>query len=153
MNRDSRLSGVLHVLIHMAHQAEPVTSEVMARALATHPVVVRRTLAGLRAHGYVRSVKGHGGGWTLACDPSRVTLLDIYTALGSPALLAIGHRSEAPGCRVEAAVQAALDTSFRAAEALLRARLAEVTLAMLSADVQAQAQVPHPEDSHWHGGG
>ena len=111
-----------------------MTSEVLAKALDTNPVVIRRIMAGLRDHGYVRSEKGHGGGWTLACDLSKVTLRDIYTALGCPSLLAIGNRTEAPGCLVEQAVNAALNQAFRDAEALLLSRLGEVTLAMLSAD-------------------
>lgn len=134
MRRDSRLSGVLHVLLHMAEQRGPVTSELLARAMGTNPVVIRRIMAGLRDQGYVRSEKGHGGGWELACDLSQVSLRDIYAALGSPSLLAMGNRTEAPGCLVEQAVNAALDQAFGEAEALLLARLGEVTLARLSAD-------------------
>jgi DNA-binding IscR family transcriptional regulator len=128
------LSGVLHILLHLAEQQGPVTSEVLARAMATNPVVIRRIMAGLRDQGYVRSEKGHGGGWTLACDLSAITLRDIYAALGSPSLLAMGNRTEAPGCLVEQAVNAALNQAFHDAEALLLARFGEVTLATLSAD-------------------
>jgi DNA-binding IscR family transcriptional regulator len=135
MKRDSRLSGVLHVLLHMAQQAGPFTSETLAKAMDTNPVVIRRIMAGLRDLGYVRSEKGHGGGWTLVCDLSKVTLRDVYVALGSPALLAMGNRTEAPGCLVEQAVNAALGKAFDDAEALLLARLGEVTLAMLSEDL------------------
>jgi DNA-binding IscR family transcriptional regulator len=134
MKRDSRLSGVLHVLLHMAEQRGPVTSEVLARAMNTNPAVIRRIMAGLRDQGYVRSEKGHGGGWTLACDLAEVTLRDVYTALGCPSLLAMGNRTEAPGCLVEQAVNAALDQAFHDAEALLLSRLGQVTLAGLSAD-------------------
>lgn len=134
MRCDSRLSGVLHVLLHMAQQPGPFTSETLAKAMDTNPVVIRRIMAGLREIGYVRSEKGHGGGWRLACDLSKVTLRDVYAALGSPALLAIGNRTEAPGCLVEQAVNAALDQAFGDAEALLLARLDEVTLAMLGED-------------------
>jgi DNA-binding IscR family transcriptional regulator len=102
----------------------------------TNPVVIRRVMAGLRDLGYVRSEKGHGGGWTLVCDLSKVTLRDVYIALGSPALLAIGNRTEAPGCLVEQAVNAALDQAFGDAEALLLSRFGEVTLAMLSDDLR-----------------
>jgi Rrf2 family protein len=134
MRRDSRLSGVLHVLLHMAEQNEPVTSEALAKAMDTNPVVIRRVMAGLRDQGYVRSEKGHGGGWTLARDLADISLRDIYQALGQPALLAIGNRTEAPGCLVEQAVNAALNHAFNDAEALLLSRLADVTLAKLSAD-------------------
>ena len=132
MRRDSRLSGVLHVLLHMAERNGPVTSEVLARAMDTNPVVIRRIMAGLRDQGYVRSEKGHGGGWTLARDLSEVTLREIYTAIGSPSLLAVGNRTESPGCLVEQEVNAALGEAFRDAEALLLSRLGQVTLASLS---------------------
>jgi hypothetical protein len=136
--RDGKLSGVLHVLLHMSrhtaeHSAEtvPQTSEALAKVMDTNPVVVRRLMAGLREQGYVR---------------------DIYTALGSPPLLAIGHRAEAPGCLVEAAVNAALGKSFEEAEALLLSRLGDVTLAMLSEDVRARqaARGRHSENAHAH---
>jgi Rrf2 family protein len=138
MRRDSRLSGVLHVLLHMAEHDGPVTSDMLAKAMGTNPVVVRRIMAGLRDDGYVRSEKGHGGGWVLARDLAGITLRDVYEALGRPALLAMGHRTDQPGCLVEQAVNAALDTAFRDAEALLLARLGDVTLARLSADFHAR---------------
>jgi Rrf2 family protein len=136
MRRDSRLSGVLHVLLHMAQKDGPVTSEVLAKAMDTNPVVFRRVMAGLREQGYVQSEKGHGGGWTLARDLATITLRDIYAALGSPTLLAIGNRTEAPGCVVESAVNAVLGKSFEEAEALLLSRLGEVTLATLNDSVR-----------------
>ncbi len=134
MRRDTRLSGVLHVLLHMAEAAGPVTSEDMARAMQTNAVVVRRVLAGLRDSGLVRSEKGHGGGWSIACDLAAVTLRDVYTALGSPQPFAMGNRTEAPGCLVEQAVNAALDDAFQEAEALLLARMGAVSLATLAED-------------------
>ncbi|WP_244484967.1 Rrf2 family transcriptional regulator [Bradyrhizobium tropiciagri] len=81
MIRDSRLSSVLHGLLHMIGAGEPVTSEQLAQAMATNPVVVRRVMAGLREQGLIRSEKGHGGGWTLARDPADITLADIYRAV------------------------------------------------------------------------
>lgn len=134
IRRDSRLSGVLHVLLHMAETPGPHTSEAMARAMDTNPVVIRRVMAGLRERGFVRSGKGHGGGWTIACDFSRTTLCDIYDALGRPEVLAMGNRTEASGCLVEQAVNAALGDAFEAAEAMLLRRFGEVTLADLSTD-------------------
>ena len=134
MKRDSKLSGILHVLLHMAEQTTPVTSELLAQMMSTHPVVIRRTMAGLRERGYVSSVKGHGGGWTLTCDLNQITLAEIWRAVGEPALIALTHRHESPGCLVEQVVNQALNTASREAEALLIARLGEVTLAELSKD-------------------
>jgi len=156
MRHDSRLSGVLHVLLHMAEQPGPATSETLARAMQTNPVVIRRIMAGLRDQGLVRSEKGHGGGWTIARDLASVTLRDIYDALGRPAFFALGNRTETPECLVEQAVNAALDSTFREAEALLLARLGDVTLAALSADFHARmtARPDHhrKEQDHVHQG-
>jgi DNA-binding IscR family transcriptional regulator len=153
MRQDNRLSGVLHVLLHMAQKDGPATSEVLAKAMDTNPVVIRRVMAGLRDQGYVQSAKGHGGGWTLACDLSKVTLRDIYNALGSPTLLAIGNRTETPGCLIEEAVNAALNQSFEDAEALLLSRLGEVTIAALNADVRGRLAARGLSNHRGHGHG
>lgn len=139
MKKDNKLSGVLHVLLHMAEYKKPVTSEVLAKAMGTNPVVVRRVMSGLREQGYVRSEKGHGGGWEIAFDLSKVTLHDIYNAIGKPSLLAMSNRTEMPGCLVEQAVNASLNKAFSDAEELLLKRFGEVTLAMLSADFHQRA--------------
>jgi len=150
MKRDSRLSGVLHVLLHMAEQARPMTSEQLAGAMQTNPVVIRRILGGLRDAGFVHSEKGHGGGWTIARDLDAITMHDVYDAIGRPNLMAMGNRTEAPGCLVEQAVNAALDPAFRDAEALLLDRFAAVTLAELAADFHTRmaARPPHIKDHH-----
>lgn len=134
MRRDSKLSSVLHTLLHMAHSDRPLTSEELAGCLRTNPVVVRRVLGNLRDLGYVDAVKGHRGGWSIACDLSQITLRDLYEAIGAPSIFALGNRMENPGCLVEQAVNAALGSAFDDAEALLLSRFGAVTLAHLSAD-------------------
>jgi DNA-binding IscR family transcriptional regulator len=128
---------MLHVLLHMARHQQPFTSGQIAKMLDTNPVVVRRTMAGLKKAGYVRSEKGHGGGWTIACDLKAVSLLDIYKAVGGPRIFAIGNESDNPECAVERVVNAALDDALRRAESLLVERLAAVALADLAHDFDA----------------
>jgi DNA-binding IscR family transcriptional regulator len=140
MKRDNRLSDVLHVLLHMARQDRPATSEVLAKAIRTNPVVLRRTMAGLRDQGFVRAEKGHGGGWTLNCDLSKVTVRDVYEALGRPTLFAFGNRSDAPDCLVEKVVNANLSQTLLEAEQGILTRLGEITLSKLSADLQVQVK-------------
>lgn len=135
MKRDSRLSITLHALLHMAER-ETITSEELAACLSTNPVVVRRTMAGLREAGLVRSERGHGGGWSLVRDLATISLADVHAALGEPAVFAITNRTEAPGCVVEQAVNAAMDGALRDAEALLMQRLERISLADLSNDFQ-----------------
>ena len=84
MKRNSRLSAVLHALMHMAEREAPMTSDDLALCLDTNAVVVRRTMAGLRVAGIVQSGRGHGGGWHFARPLAEISLLDIYNALGEP---------------------------------------------------------------------
>jgi len=134
MKRDSRLSSVLHALLHMDEQDGPMTSDALAQCLGTNPVVVRRTMAYLRNAGLVRSDRGHAGGWRIKADLSTITLRQLHEALGEPAVFAIGNRNETPGCLVEQSVNAALENAFADAEALLLARFSEITLADLASD-------------------
>lgn len=144
MRRDNRLSDVLHVLLHMAGEDKPATSEVLAKAIRTNPVVLRRIMAGLRDQGLVRSEKGHGGGWTLACDLSKVTMRDVYLALGKPTVFAFGNRSDTPECLVEKVVNASLNDAIGEAEHGLLRQFGAITLASLSADLQSLLKQRRP---------
>lgn len=135
MKRDSRLSLTLHALLHMDAE-RPHTSEQIAQQTCGNAAVVRRTMAGLREAGLVRSEKGHGGGWTLARPLAKISLGAVYDALGAPAVFAIGDRTESPGCLVEQAVNRAMQGALGEAEALLMTRLRAVTLAAIAADVK-----------------
>lgn len=134
MKRNSRLSSVLHALLHMAEQEGPVTSHALAKCLRTNPVVVRRTMGYLREAGIVASDRGHAGGWRISANLADVTLRQLHEALGEPAMFAIGNRSEMPACLVEQVVNAALEGTFAEAEALLLERFSEITLADLAVD-------------------
>lgn len=138
MPSDSRLSRMLHVLLHMARHPGPMTSDTIARMLGTNPVVIRRTMGGLRDAGYVRSGKGHGGGWAIAADLEKVSLLDVHRAVGGPRLFAIGNEHANPDCAVEKVVNAALEDALAEAEALLVARLGGVSLAELARSFDAR---------------
>ena len=138
MRRSNRFSVALHVLMHMAERPdEPATSEHLAACARTNPVVVRRTLAGLREAGLVASAAGHGGGWTLARAPESITLRDVHEALGERLLFALDFNGGNPGCRVQRAVSGTLDDFLHDAEALLAARLSRITLADVAAQVRS----------------
>lgn len=141
MRRDSKLSSILHLLLHMAHSKRSLTSDELAGFLQTNAVLVRRTLAGLRERGYVGSEKGHGGGWIITADLRQITLRDIYDSVGAPTVFAMGNRVDNPQCLVEKVVNQSLSSAFDEAEALLIARFADVTLADLSA--RFDAEYPH----------
>lgn len=151
MRKDSRLSRILHVLIHMDRHCDQVTSETISKMLNTNAVVVRRTMAGMRKQGYVQSGGGHGGGWRLTKPLDAITLLDVYRAVGSPSLFAMGPPEEHPECLVAKAVDAVLKEALQAAEAQLLSRFASITVAQLATDFETRyAEIkgnPHPDCS------
>lgn len=143
MPRDSRMSRMLHVLIHMDRHVDRATSEEISKMLGTNPVVVRRMMSGLREKGYVTSEKGHGGGWELACSLDAITLLDVYRAIGEPPLFSIGPHADRPDCLVEQAVDARMAEALGEAEALLMTRFETITVADLAEDFERRL-AKHP---------
>jgi len=154
MKENTQLSDVLHVLLHMAEHEGPATSETLAMAMQTHPVVLRRLMGGLREAGFVASAKGHGGGWLISCPLEHTTLRDIHAALGAPALVQLGFREERPSCLVAQAVNEALGAAVQEAEAALLQRLGGVTLAALARNFHrrmAHHRGIHSLQGHQHG--
>lgn len=153
MKRDGKFSIALHILAHLAEAgARPTTSERLADHLRTNPVVVRRSLAGLHEVGIVASVKGHGGGWTLARPADTIALSDVYAARGERSDLVAAREPAEHGCLIAARVDAALDGFYAEAEALLSRELADISLAALAAGfgqrhaawaVRARAPIGH----------
>ena len=131
MNRDSRLSLALHVLLHMREMDGPVTSETLGSMMETNPVVIRRTLGGLRDAGIVAAGKGHGGGWSLAAGLENVSLADVYESLGPTSAFGIGLREATPRCPLEREVNRAMGDALAEAEAHLMERFRTVKVADL----------------------
>lgn len=128
MKINNSFSATLHILLHLEQMDKPLTSEQMAAFIDGNPAFIRKVLAGLRENNIVCSTKGHHGGWRLCRPASEVTLLDIYLALGSPGLFALGNRNENPQCLVEQGVNRVMFETFTAAEELVLARFKSLTL-------------------------
>lgn len=140
MRTDSRLPRVLHVLLHLEQIKDPVTSDLIGQMLGMNPSLVRRTMAGLREAGFVNSTKGHGGGWYLARPLNEITLDQVYGALGSPNLFALGQSEDAPSCLLEKAANAATENALQAARNVFISALKKTTVADLVRDSRAQIQ-------------
>lgn len=132
MRQDSRLPRVLHALLHLERMRAPATSELIARMLGTNASVVRRTMAGLRQAGIVVSVKGHGGGWSLARPLTEISLLDIYQALDAPALFAIGIDDGQSTCLLARAANDATANALLKAQQHFETHLRSVSVADLA---------------------
>lgn len=123
----------------MSETNQAVTSQTLGPMMNQNPAALRRTMAGLREAGIVRSAKGHGGGWSLARRLDAVTLSNVYDALRMSAPFRIGHRNASPRCLLERAANRAVSRALGEAEALLRRRLRSITVA----DIQTDARRKH----------
>lgn len=128
---DSRLPRVLHVLLHLDQTEDPVTSDQIGQMLMTNPALVRRVMGGLRKAGLVSSSKGHGGGWYLVRSLTEISLADVYAALGSPQLFAVGPSSDNPSCLLERAANKATGNALEAAKLVFNTELEKMTVAEL----------------------
>jgi DNA-binding IscR family transcriptional regulator len=131
MTSDRRLAVALHALQHMHGAKKPTTSEALGSLLRTHPVVLRRTFAGLREARLVRAVKGHGGGWSLGRPLDRMTLRNVYDALGIRPSFALGSLRSRSGCALERAADKVLASASSEVKAMLLNRLEAITVVRL----------------------
>lgn len=136
MRQDTRLSRLLHVLLHMAQTDVPMTSQQIADMLGSNAVVVRRIMAGLRDGGYVEAERGHGGGWRITRRTDEITVLDVYRSLGSPDLFAFGFSNPRPNCLVEQSVNATIAESLETATAAILERFSTLHLSQIEAEVR-----------------
>tara|TARA_B100002049_G_C16030184_1_gene354211 strand:- start:593 stop:994 length:402 start_codon:yes stop_codon:yes gene_type:complete len=132
MRKDSRLSRILHTLIHLSGFDYPVTSERIGQMLNTNPVVVRRMMGALKRAGFVTSVKGHNGGWRLAAGLDTITLYDIHRLTGDGSVFTIGLTDEHNNCPIERAVNTQISDVLSEAETLMLQRFKAITLAQLA---------------------
>jgi DNA-binding IscR family transcriptional regulator len=108
------------------------TSETIAQMLHTQPSLVRRTMAALRAAGYVESIVGPGGGWVLRRELGDLTVRDIYAAIAPKSAFAMGISDDNPACPVESAVNRFLDDALSSAEDELLRRFAQMPLSVIA---------------------
>jgi len=139
VRHDTRLARMLHVLVHMHLLGGTETSETIALMLQTNAVVVRRVMGRLRDSGLVTSTGGRGGGWRLARAAEMITARDVFEALESENVFAIGASADHPHCPVERAVNAKLEIALDSAQQTLLESLGGTTLEELARAVSKSA--------------
>lgn len=131
MNRDSRLSVALHVLLHMSQTRDAITSETLGDMMQTNPVAIRRTLGCLREANIVVAEKGHHGGWKVTRDLRSLSVGDVYHALDSSVLFGIAVRNPEATCPLERAANRVVGDALAEAETVLMTRLRSVSVGVL----------------------
>jgi Rrf2 family protein len=131
MAANSLLASGIQALCYLAYRHDQaVTAEDVARSMETNPVVIRKLLKALEGKGLVRITQGRHGGVALAREPKRISLRDIYEALGEGDLFALRERGS-PRCPVNRAMKGLLIPVFDAAGEAAARSLASVKLSAL----------------------
>ncbi|GAA3409393.1 RrF2 family transcriptional regulator [Paenibacillus hodogayensis] len=129
MNSD--MTVAIHSLVFLAYLPEHMaSSESIASSVSTNPTRVRKIMSCLRAHGFVRTKEGIGGGYILNCDPRQVTLADIYRAFLCGMTLKPHWNSGDPedSCLVSSNMPSVMDDIFQEAETQYQKCLEQMTI-------------------------
>jgi DNA-binding IscR family transcriptional regulator len=141
MSTNNRMSLAVHVLTWIAFDRrgtdkEVGTSQRIATSVNTNPVVIRRSLINLREAGLVQSSRSRG--WTLTRDASKITLLDVYHAVGGGEIFGMHASPPDAECYVGYGIQPVLTRVYDRATAALCESLASTTIADILRDTMAE---------------
>ena len=135
------MSLAVHVLTWIAFDRrgsdkEVGTSQRIATSVNTNPVVIRRCLIGLREADLVESSRSRG--WTLTRDASKITLLDVYNAVGGGEIFGMHASPPDAECYVGYGIQPVLTRVYERATTALCESLATTTIADILRDTMAE---------------
>ena len=129
---NSRLTVAVHALAWMAlakrRGLDVLTSDQVAASINTNPVIIRRSLGDLREAGLVVVRHGTGSGWSLAREPERISLLDVYQAVERDPLFAMHHTEPNLECPVGKGIRPALGHFYSGVEDAVRRELARTSI-------------------------
>jgi Rrf2 family protein len=137
MAKNVQFSIAVHVMAGLAYGCDQdVTSSHLASSVNTSPSFVRRVLAKLSKAGLVETATGKAGACWLAKDAKRISLLDIYKAVGAPEAIAIHSYKEQKGCPVSCQIKTALEHALGKTQKAMETSLREISLAEIVSEVR-----------------
>ena len=148
MSANSRLTTAVHALCWLElarRRGRPsLTSAEIADSLASHPVLVRRTLAPLRDHGLIEvSGRGPGAGWRMTRPAADVSLADLHAALSEPTPFDLHPHEPKQTCPVGYGIRPVLTDVYAEVGAAIRVALARRSIADVLDTTLVRHPVPH----------
>jgi Rrf2 family protein len=128
MNKDQRLSSAIHILIALDYVGGFLTSQNLAKSLQSNPAFIRRILAQLSRAGLLVSEKRKGGGSKLARDPAKITIGEIYLALGHNRIFKSFEKKPFAQCPISCCIKNSLDDVYEDIESAMLERMKKITL-------------------------
>jgi Rrf2 family protein len=109
MASNSRFAIAVHILSVLGYleskSVERVTSDLIAKSVNTHPVIIRNLLKALKRAGLIECKEGKGGGICLAKKPSDLSLAEVYHAIDRSEVLAPHKNPPNHSCPVSVTIK------------------------------------------------
>jgi Rrf2 family protein len=129
MNKDQRLSSAIHILIALDYVGGFLSSRHLAVSLQSNPGFIRRIVSQLSKAGLIATERRKGGGSKLSRDPARITIAEIYFALGGNRIFKSFEKRPFKQCHVSCCIKSSLDSVYEDIEDAMLARMKKITLA------------------------
>ena len=134
--------ALLSLALHLDESGPTSVRDIAERTALPQPYLEQILLA-LKGAGIVRSKRGVGGGYTLARDPSQITLGEIVSAVDGPIAVGdFGEPHQDGACDHEG--QCVLLAVWAGISSRIRNQLDSFTLADIAAMARGQAEWPEP---------
>jgi len=131
MNKDQRLSSAIHILLALDYVGGFISSQHLAVSLQSNPAFIRRIISQLAQAGLIVTEKRKGGGSRLAKDTSKITIGDIYLALGHNRIFKSFEKEPFKKCKVSCCIKSTLDGVYEDIEGAMLNRMKKITLAQV----------------------
>ena len=125
---NGRFATALHILTLLEiKKDELLSSEFIANSINVNPAVVRKEIGNLRAHGFIESKEGKGGGYSLGKPASQIHLSDVYKSVNDSPLLGRSNDPN-PDCPIGKQINSHLNDLFSSAEDALLKQIGRITV-------------------------
>lgn len=142
MAANSRLAVATHIMVAIAYTQEEESSDNLSRggyveasyiaeSVNTHVVLVRRLIGELTHAGLLITHPGRGGGVELARPSHKITLLDIFQALGDMEIFSFNSNPPNPQCPISRKMSGVLAPIFDNNRKALHNSLKKIPLSSL----------------------
>ncbi len=119
----------VHSLVYLNHKGDFRSSEEIAQNVCTNPARVRKVMAKLKKGGLVETHGGFVGGYRFAGEAKRLTLYEIFQAVGEQFIKTAWRSGSAEmECPISAGMGAIMDEVFGALELCCANELQKTTL-------------------------
>lgn len=148
MRINTQCSIALHCLVLIAEyqDTKKVTSELLAKSTGCNAAAIRSILNSLQKAGILRIARGVGGAY-LSCEPSELTVWNVYHALEPEGLEHfIGfHPHPSEECPVGKNIHSVLKGAYQQISDSVQASMTGITLARLLKDYRESLELAQPE--------